>query len=101
VTSRSPEEIQSVLAEYRASGTSATKFARARQTSLSTLMNWLRRQKPAPPRAPRWVEVRPPLPRVASNSLATVRCADGLSMDVHPGFDPAPIAQLIRLLRQP
>lgn len=99
---RSPEVIQNLLAEYRASGISVSKFAHARQLPPSSLMNWLHRQKPAPSAAaPRWVEVHPQPAAPSSVQQATVRCLEGLSIDLHPGFEPARIAELIHLLRQP
>ena len=99
---RSPEVIQNLLAEYRACGISASKFAQTRQLPLSSLMNWLHRNKPAPSAAaPRWVEVHPQPAALSSVHQATVRCLDGVSIDLHPGFEPARIAELIRLLRQP
>lgn len=96
---RSPDQIQSLLAEYRSAGLSVRKFALSRNLSVCTLNNWLRRHRTTASKAPRWIEVHPPIGSLNSNEVASVRFADGLSLELRSGFPPAPVAELVRLLR--
>lgn len=98
---RSPQEIQALVADYRCSGSSARQFALDHQLPVSSFMNWLRRHRPASRPEPRWVEVHPQPASPGSGGMATLHCADGISIELRPGFEPAGIAQLVRLLRQP
>lgn len=97
---RTREQIQTLIGEYRTSGISAREFALARQISLSTLTNWLRRHRSSTPPAPRWIEVHPQPGSLNSSEVASVRFTDGLSIDLRSGFQAGPVAELIRLLRQ-
>ena len=97
---RTPEQIQALLAEYRGSELSLREFAHSRQISNWTLSIWIRRHRPKGPAQPRWIEVRPQPGSINSSEVASVRFADGLSIDLHSGFQAGPMAELIRLLRQ-
>lgn len=95
---RTREQIQTLIGEYRTAGLSAREFAQARQIALSTLTNWLRRHRPSA--EPRWIEVSPPPGSMPPTEVVSIRFTDGLSIDLRPGFEAAPVAQLISLLRQ-
>ena len=95
---RTREQIQTLIGEYRTAGLSAREFAFAHQIPLSTLTHWIRRHRATA--EPRWIEVSPPPRSMHPGEVVSIRFTDGLSIDLRSGFEAAPVAQLIRLLRQ-
>jgi hypothetical protein len=97
---RTPEQIKELLAEHQRGGQSAREFAAERGIGLSTLWTWHRRYRNRSCVSPRWVEVANAASVLSSGPMAQVRLAEGLTVDLNPGFEVEPIAALIKRLHQ-
>lgn len=97
---RTPEQIKELLAEHQRSGKPAQEFAAEKGIGLSTLWTWRRRYRGRSAASPRWVEVANAAAVSSSGPMAQVRLADGLSVDLNPGFEVEPIAALIKRLHK-
>ena len=98
---RTTAQIKEILERFEQSGQSGTVFARENGLAFSTLMGWRLKVRKAHNGPPKFVELDPLSTVASGHSVAQIRFADGLSMDLHVGFTAQPVAQLIRLLRAP
>lgn len=98
---RTAEEIEKLLAEYRRQDQSARRFALKHHISPGSFRNWLKGQVPRKAAGPRWVEVIPATTPPSTAPAVTVEVGQGLKLQLQAGFVAAPVAELIRLLRQP
>ena len=100
-TRRTPEQIKALLQEQERSDRSAEDFASEHGIAVSTLWRWRRKHRGGAPGAqPRWVEVGNRSGAIGSSAVAEVRLADGLSIELHAGFDVVAMATFVDRLRQ-
>lgn len=98
---RTPEQIRLILEKYERSNQSPREFVAAEGIGLSTLWAWRRRYGVSSGgRRPRFVEVGSPSIAALSGAATQVRFADGLAIELKPGFAVEPVAQLVQLLRR-
>lgn len=95
---RTPEEAAALLAEQQRQGISDEQFATTQGITLSTLVRWRRRQQKS--QTPRWIEVDQAPCVAPGTSMAQLRLADGLVIELCAGFEVDRMAQLIERLRQ-
>lgn len=87
------------IAEYRASGLTQREFARAAGVSVGTLHNWSRQEQCRAKAAPAtFVEMAPLAP--ASFGGYKIRFGHGAVLEVPPGFAPAEVQTMLRLVRE-
>jgi len=96
------KEWETRITEYRASGQSAKVWCAAHNVTPRQLWYWLRKfksKKDAPfMKSPQWlpVEVSGQLPAEQGNALL-IRVGKA-GIEVRPGFDPALLSQVVRVL---
>lgn len=98
---RTADEIKQLLAAYRRGNQSARRFALEHDISPGSFRNWLKGLVPRKAAGPRWVEVIPTIAPPSTAPAVTVEVGEGLKLQLPAGFVAAPVAELIRLLRQP
>lgn len=97
---RTPDEKRALLAEWRSSGHSPTRFARERGLSKSSILNWARRDGAVERKVPtRFVDVE----MIASETVAAggfvVHIAGpGHRVEVPLGFDAAELRRVVEAL---
>lgn len=98
---RTPEQIRLILEKYERGNQTAHEFIAAEGIALSTLWAWRRRYGlSSRGRRPRFVEVGGPGISALSGAATQVRFADGLAIELRPGFAVEAVAQLVQLLRR-
>jgi len=91
---------EEVLQNYRRSALPQREFAAQAGVGLSTLQLWLRKAARRPPvPAGRFVEVPNLLPDAPDRPAYRLHLAGGAQLEIGPGFEPAELARLLRVLR--
>lgn len=93
------EEWQERIRDYRDSGLTMRAWCAAREVPFNQLKYWLRKLSTGTRKQSdvTWVSVSPPLDFSSPASTLIVRVG-GASIDVHPGFDPSLLGQVVRAL---
>jgi hypothetical protein len=92
------------IADYRASGLTMSAWCAANQCTINQLKYWLYKAKNMPPSpssasSPRWVPltVADSQPK-APVSSALVVCIGQVRIELHPGFDPQLLREVVHAL---
>jgi transposase-like protein len=89
-----------ILAAYRQTALSSHRFARQHGIAASTLFRWLRQASTATPSgAARLIEVPNLLGQQRPAPAYCLRFANGLSVELAPGFQPDEVRTLAQLIR--
>jgi hypothetical protein len=96
------DQIQVLLEKLSLSGLSVPRFALQNNLCPGTVRRWVRLHGPnqARRRRPRFVEVKASSLSLPS-TVAEIRLADGLTVQLSSSFQVSSLAELIQLLRQP
>ena len=98
---RSRAEVEQLVAEHAASGSSRVEFCQERGLALGTLARYLKRSRQAQREAigaSRWLAVELPGPGQTAGSGLVVVLSSGRRIEVGRGFDANTLEQLVRLL---
>ena len=96
---KTPAQRADILTAYRQTSLGSHPFARRHGIAASTLFRWLRQASAATPRDAALIEVpnllghQPPAPAYC------LRFANGVSVEVAPGFRPDEVRTLVQLVR--
>ena len=98
---RSRAEVEQLVAEHAASGSSRVEFCQERGLALGTLARYLKRSRQAQREAigaSRWLAVELSGPGQTAGSGLVVALSSGRRIEVGRGFDANTLEQLVRLL---
>lgn len=93
------EHWQNQIRDYRESGLTMRAWCAERGVSFNQLKYWLRKLslRKREKAATTWLTVSP-TPQPAPSASPLVLRVGGASIDIHPGFDPSLLGQVVRAL---